>query len=122
MYTDWRGRPIPSSIMRVRSWPARPTNGTPCASSSAPGASPMNMIFASGEPSAKTVCLRVLQRRQETQEETSFAKEFRSTAEARRADGGASGYGAFSSKVNEADGAGCSSLDCAGCAGAPGAR
>src|SRR5450756_2905743 len=96
---------MPSSIIFVRSCPARPTNGTPCASSSAPGASPTNMIRAAGDPSAKTVCLRVLHRRHVTQEETFFAKDSRTKADAFPVDVVAAGYGAFSSKVNRAVGA-----------------
>ncbi len=42
-----------ASRMRFRSWPAAPTKGSPCRSSSAPGASPMNMIWASGLPTAE---------------------------------------------------------------------
>ena len=42
----------------VRSWPARPTNGSPCASSSAPGASPTNINSARGLPTPKTTCVR----------------------------------------------------------------
>ena len=94
---------MPSSIILVRSCPARPTNGTPCRSSSAPGASPMNMIRASGEPSEKTVCLRVLHRRHVTQEETVFAKDFSSRAEARRA-AAKRGIGRFSSREDGASG------------------
>src|SRR5579863_3269368 len=36
-------------IMLLRSWPARPTKGRPCASSSAPGPSPTNRRRAVGE-------------------------------------------------------------------------
>ena len=32
-----------AAIILVRSWPARPTKGSPCRSSSSPGPSPMNM-------------------------------------------------------------------------------
>src|SRR5580704_15428334 len=45
--------------MRLSNWPAAPTKGSPCRSSSAPGASPTNMIRASGLPTPKTVCVRV---------------------------------------------------------------
>jgi hypothetical protein len=64
------------------------------------------MIRASGEPSEKTVCLRVLQSRHVTQEETVLAKDFSSKALAFPADFAAVGCGAFSSKVEEAPGAG----------------
>ena len=46
-------------IMSVRSCPARPTNGLPCRSSSAPGASPMNISRVSAGPVPKTVWVRV---------------------------------------------------------------
>src|SRR6476646_7295250 len=49
-----------ASIICVRSFPARPTNGRPCASSSAPGPSPTKMRSALEEPSPKTILLRVL--------------------------------------------------------------
>ena len=52
-------RPIPLVIMSVSNWPARPTNGRPIRSSSAPGASPMNISRAVGLPSPKTVWVRV---------------------------------------------------------------
>ena len=42
----------------VSSWPARPTNGSPWMSSSAPGASPTNIRSAFGLPTPKTTCLR----------------------------------------------------------------
>src|SRR5438045_892303 len=45
-------------MILVNNWPARPTNGSPCASSSAPGASPINISSASGLPTPKTVCVR----------------------------------------------------------------
>ena len=38
-------------IILLRSCPALPTNGMPCASSSLPGASPINITFASRLPS-----------------------------------------------------------------------
>ena len=38
---------MPFSMMSVSSWPARPTNASPCSSSSAPGASPTNISSAS---------------------------------------------------------------------------
>src|SRR5947209_7727718 len=40
------------------SWPAAPTNGTPCLSSWKPGASPTNIRSASGAPAPKTTCVR----------------------------------------------------------------
>src|SRR5271154_617043 len=42
----------------VSNCPARPTNGSPCSSSSAPGASPTNMSCASMLPTPKTTFLR----------------------------------------------------------------
>ena len=41
MNTCERSRPIAFSML-LSSWPARPTKGSPCASSSAPGASPID--------------------------------------------------------------------------------
>ncbi len=41
-------------------WPARPTNGSPCRSSSAPGASPITNRRASRRPTPNTVCVRLL--------------------------------------------------------------
>ena len=52
-----RDSPIAPMIL-VRSSPARPTNGLPCLSSSAPGASPTNISSAFGFPTPKTVCVR----------------------------------------------------------------
>ena len=42
----------------VSSCPARPTNGMPWTSSSAPGASPTNIRSASGLPTPNTTCFR----------------------------------------------------------------
>ena len=42
----------------VSNWPALPTNGSPCSSSSAPGASPMNMSSALMFPTPNTTFLR----------------------------------------------------------------
>ena len=61
MYTSPRANPIVSIIL-VSNWPARPTNGSPCASSSAPGASPINITSASGLPTPNTVCVLELAR------------------------------------------------------------
>src|SRR5918994_1807178 len=47
-----------SATSPVRSWPARPTNGMPWRSSSAPGPSPTNTRSAPGSPSPKTTWLR----------------------------------------------------------------
>ena len=41
-------------MMRSSNWPARPTNGRPVRSSSAPGASPTKRMSASGCPSPGT--------------------------------------------------------------------
>src|SRR6184192_392116 len=49
-----------ASIIWVRSLPARPTKGRPCASSSAPGPSPTKTSCACGLPSPKTILVRVL--------------------------------------------------------------
>src|SRR5689334_6417378 len=47
--------------MRVRSWPARPTNGSPCLSSSSPGPSPTTMRRARACPEPKATFVRLLQ-------------------------------------------------------------
>src|SRR5918995_30787 len=47
-----------SAMSPVRSLPARPTNGMPCLSSSAPGPSPTNTRSAAGSPSPNTTWLR----------------------------------------------------------------
>ena len=47
-----------ASMIFVMSWPERPTNGSPCLSSSAPGASPMNISSAERFPTPKTTCVR----------------------------------------------------------------
>src|SRR5258708_11816815 len=60
--------------MRSRSCPARPTKGSPCSSSSAAGASPTKHREESGLPREKTVCVRVVEREQRVQEETSRAR------------------------------------------------
>ena len=44
---------------RVSSWPARPTNGSPCRSSCSPGPSPTNIRSACGSPTPKTTWVRV---------------------------------------------------------------
>ena len=59
----WRCRPRRArssiaSIIFVSSCPARPTNGIPWMSSSAPGASPTNIRSASGFPTPNTTCFR----------------------------------------------------------------
>src|SRR5581483_2474459 len=48
---------MPSSSL-PSSFPAAPTNGTPCLSSWKPGASPTNISSAFGEPDPKTTCVR----------------------------------------------------------------
>src|SRR5690554_4842974 len=53
MYVLCRSIPTLASTWSS-SWPARPTKGRPCSSSSAPGASPISMRSASGSPSANT--------------------------------------------------------------------
>src|SRR5262245_53455723 len=52
------------------SWPAAPTNGTPCLSSWKPGASPTNIRSAVGEPEPKTTCVRLFARAQRVQSAT----------------------------------------------------
>ncbi len=49
-------------MILVSSCPAFPTNGSPCKSSSSPGASPTNISSASGLPTPKTTCVRVAAR------------------------------------------------------------
>src|SRR5437763_8977182 len=44
--------------MLLSSCPERPTNGSPCSSSSAPGPSPTNINSACGLPTPNTICLR----------------------------------------------------------------
>ena len=46
-------------MSRVSSCPARPTNGMPCLSSSAPGPSPTNIRSAAGSPTPNTTWVRV---------------------------------------------------------------
>ena len=58
MKTSERVIPISSSSVS-RSLPARPTNGSPCSSSLAPGASPTNISSASAFPAPNTTVLRV---------------------------------------------------------------
>ena len=69
MNTVSRGRPMASSIA-LSSWPARPTNGSPCRSSSAPGASPITSHSARVLPTPNTVCVRVLHSSQAVQPAT----------------------------------------------------
>src|SRR3954447_16967717 len=55
--TSPRVRPIPASSLSS-SFPAWPTNGTPCLSSWKPGASPTNIRSACGLPAPNTTCVR----------------------------------------------------------------
>ena len=50
-----------AAIILVSSSPARPTNGSPRASSSAPGASPTNTMPVRAEPTPGTAFVRVVQ-------------------------------------------------------------
>src|SRR5919206_1841811 len=52
------------------SFPACPTNGSPCLSSWKPGASPTNIRSASESPTPKTTCVRPWARRQRVQPAT----------------------------------------------------
>src|SRR5215472_1217817 len=70
--TPVRSSPIAAS-MRSRSCPARPTKGSPIRSSSAPGASPMNMTGAAGLPSINTVLVAVFFNGQSSKAATSAA-------------------------------------------------
>ena len=56
--TSFLVRPI-ASIIFVRSFPALPTKGSPCSSSSLPGPSPTNTSLAFGLPSPKTILFLV---------------------------------------------------------------
>lgn len=56
MYVSSMLNPIECSNLS-NSLPAAPTKGIPCSSSFAPGASPMNIIFASGFPFPNTIFL-----------------------------------------------------------------
>ena len=58
--------PIPASSPSS-SFPAWPTNGTPCWSSWKPGASPTNIRSARGSPEPKTTCVRPCASRQRVQ-------------------------------------------------------
>ena len=58
MKTCSRESPI-STRSSFKSWPARPTKGSPWRSSSAPGASPTNIRSASALPAPKTALVRV---------------------------------------------------------------
>src|SRR5436309_162308 len=53
------------------SFPAAPTNGTPCLSSWKPGASPTNIRSAPGSPEPKTTCVRPSASAQRVQPATS---------------------------------------------------
>ncbi len=53
-----------AASMRSSNWPERPTKGTPCRSSSAPGASPTSITRPAGLPSAKHRLLAVALRAQ----------------------------------------------------------
>ena len=70
MKTSSRRSPISPSSW-VSSCPARPTNGSPWRSSSAPGASPMNISSASALPEPKTALVRSACSGQRVQVETS---------------------------------------------------
>src|SRR5579862_381334 len=57
MYTSSRFNPIAPMIL-LSNWPARPTNGSPCKSSSWPGPSPTKTSFALRLPVPKTTFVR----------------------------------------------------------------
>src|SRR4051794_40002100 len=67
--TSARVRPIPARSLSS-SFPAWPTNGSPCLSSWKPGASPTNIRSASGLPLPKTTCVRPSCKRQRVQPAT----------------------------------------------------
>ena len=64
------------------SFPAWPTNGTPCLSSWKPGASPTKIRSASGWPAPKTTCVRPRARTQRVQPAVASAYSRRSEARA----------------------------------------
>src|SRR5437763_12019643 len=71
--TALRLRPIPASSLSS-SFPAWPTNGTPCLSSWNPGASPTNSRSACGWPEPKTTCVRPSESRHLVQPATESAR------------------------------------------------
>ncbi len=73
IYTSSLFSPI-ASIIFVSSMPALPTNGLPCASSSKPGASPINISFACVLPEPKTTFFLVFARSQFRHFSASFCK------------------------------------------------
>src|SRR5690606_20413589 len=85
-YTSSRASPI-AAIMRSRSCPAAPTNGKPCASSSAPGPSPTKHTPELPVPRANTVCFRPAWSAQRSHPRTVSA----STSSARRRSAGSVG-------------------------------
>src|SRR5215212_770301 len=64
------------------SFPAAPTNGTPCLSSWKPGASPTNMRSAAGSPDPNTTCVRPPASGQRVQSATASRYAWRSVAAA----------------------------------------
>jgi hypothetical protein len=90
MKTSPRSNPAARSI-ELSSWPARPTKGSPCRSSSAPGASPITMSRAARLPTPNTVCVRVSHSPQSLQSRTVAASEFQS---------GDSGWGGTTARVD----------------------
>src|SRR5512144_1572228 len=98
--------------MSVSSWPARPTNGTPVRSSSAPGASPTSISRAVGEPVPKTVLVRDRARcGQRSQTATSAAS---AASRAGRPSGGMGGMANSDSPKNDAAGNTFGTLGAAG--------
>src|SRR5262252_1622321 len=75
----------------VSNCPALPTNGSPCSSSSAPGASPTNIILASGLPTPNTTVFRELARCGHLRQASAFSR--RAAKAALRASGGRPGCG-----------------------------
>src|SRR5881275_2190179 len=71
--TSARVRPIPASSLSS-SFPAWPTNGTPCLSSWKPGASPTNSRSACGCPDPNTTCVLPSESRQLVQPATESAR------------------------------------------------
>src|SRR5262249_44980034 len=68
--------------MRSSSWPARPTNGLPCKSSSRPGASPLSLSLGSSLPRAKHRLVAVRFKAQPSNAATSASSSARDGASA----------------------------------------
>src|SRR5580704_9089488 len=85
MYTCSRANPMACS-MELSNCPARPTNGSPLRSSSAPGASPTMSQSACGLPTPNTVCVRVALKPHRVQAATRARSSFQSAPASRAGD------------------------------------